>query len=53
MAISEGLNQHRLKEILLNIYVQGMEKENIQLEEVIEEIRRELIQDPISLVKEE
>lgn len=51
MAISEGLNQKRLKEILIN--VKAMETEQIQLEEVIEQIRTQLINESVSLVKEE
>lgn len=43
MAISEHLNQDRLKEILMNIYVSGTEKENIYVKEVIEEIKKQLL----------
>lgn len=45
MVISERLNEHKLKEILLNIYVKEMQTENIGLEEVIEEIKKQLLTD--------
>ncbi|MGG1399959.1 hypothetical protein ABE288_19385 [Bacillus salipaludis] len=43
MAISEQLNQHKLKEILMNIYVSGIEKENIHVQDLIEEIKKQLL----------
>ncbi|TWD98917.1 hypothetical protein FB550_108172 [Neobacillus bataviensis] len=43
MAISENLNQQKLKEILTNIYVSGMEKENIHVSDLIEEIKKQLL----------
>jgi hypothetical protein len=49
MAISEDLTLQRLKEILTN--VKAMETEHIRLEEVIEEIRTQLINDSVSLGK--
>ncbi|MEH7076828.1 hypothetical protein [Neobacillus drentensis] len=45
MAISESLNQHKLKEILINTYVSGMETKNIQVEDLIEEIKKQLLAD--------
>jgi hypothetical protein len=45
MAISERINQHKLKEILINIYVRGMETEDIHVTELIEEIKKQLLAD--------
>ncbi|MEH7380036.1 hypothetical protein V7138_06095 [Bacillus sp. JJ1533] len=49
MEISERLNQQRMKEILLNIYIKGTEAESIQVEELIEEIVVQILDDEISL----
>ncbi|MGQ4665875.1 hypothetical protein ACUIJN_08505 [Metabacillus halosaccharovorans] len=49
MVISEILNQHRLKEILMNIYVKGIETEDINVKELIEEIVSQILDDSISV----
>ncbi|WHY90999.1 hypothetical protein QNK12_25710 [Neobacillus cucumis] len=43
MTISEQLNQHKLKEILMNIYVSGKENDNINVKDLIEEIKKQLL----------
>jgi hypothetical protein len=48
MVISERLNQHRLKEILINIYARGMETENVHVKDLIEEIIKQMLDDSIS-----
>lgn len=45
MAISERLNQDKLKEILMNIYLRGMETENIHVKDLIDEIKKQLLAD--------
>jgi hypothetical protein len=45
MAIPEGLNQHKLKEILISTYTSGMEAENIQVKDIIDEIKKQLLAD--------
>jgi hypothetical protein len=37
--ISEYLTQQKLQEILMEIYVKGIETENIQVKDLIEEIK--------------
>ena len=49
MVISDQLNQQRLKEILMNIYVKGRESENIHVRELIEEIIEQILDDSISM----
>ncbi len=53
MVISEQLNQNRLKEILMNTYVKGMETENIHVTELIEEIIKQILDDTISVGSKE
>jgi hypothetical protein len=45
MAISEYLTQQRLKEIMRNIYVKGIETDTIQVKELIEEIKKQVLAD--------
>jgi hypothetical protein len=45
MAIHDSLNQHKLKEILISIYTSGMEAENIQVKDIIDEIKKQLLAD--------
>jgi hypothetical protein len=45
MAISEHLTQQKLKEIMNNIYVKGIETETIQVKELIEEIKNQVLAD--------
>ncbi|MGG7620216.1 hypothetical protein [Bacillus coreaensis] len=45
MAISEQLTQQKLQAIMMNIYVKGTEAENIQLKDVIEEIKNQVLAD--------
>lgn len=45
MAISEHLTQQKLKEIMKNIYIKGIETENIQVIELIEEIKKQVLAD--------
>lgn len=53
MVISERLNEHRLKEILMKIYVKGVETENMHVNELIEEIIEQILDDSSSLRSEE
>jgi hypothetical protein len=43
MAISECLNQEKLKEILMNIYARGMETEDIHVNDVVDEIKKQIL----------
>ncbi|MCM3724922.1 hypothetical protein M3226_04315 [Neobacillus cucumis] len=43
MAISENLNEQKLKEILTDIYISGMEQENMHVSDLIEEIKKQLL----------
>jgi hypothetical protein len=45
MAISEYLNQHKLQTIMIDIYVKAIETENIQVKEIIEEIKKQVLAD--------
>lgn len=45
MAISEHLTQQKFKEIMKNIYVKGIETENIQVKDLIEEIIKQVLAD--------
>ncbi|MBY0145887.1 hypothetical protein [Neobacillus niacini] len=45
MAISEHLTQQRLKEIMKSIYAKGIETETIQVKELIEEIKKQVLAD--------
>jgi hypothetical protein len=45
MAISEHLTQQKLKEIMNNIYVKGIKTETIQVKELIEEIKKQVLAD--------
>ncbi len=45
MAISEHLTQQKLKEILMNIYVKGIETEDIQVKDLIEDIKKQVLAD--------
>lgn len=49
MVISEQLNQYKLKEILMYIYMKDMETENIHVTELIEEIIKQILDDTISV----
>ncbi len=42
MDISERLNEHKLKELLINIYVRGMETENIHVKDLIADIIQQM-----------
>jgi hypothetical protein len=48
MVISERLNQQKLKEILINIYVRGLETDNIHVKDFIGEIIKQLLEDSTS-----
>jgi hypothetical protein len=43
MAISEHLTQQKLQAIMMNIYVKGIETENIQVKDLIEEIKKQVL----------
>ena len=45
MAILEHLTQQKLKEILMNIYVKGLETEDIQVKDLIEDIKKQVLAD--------
>ncbi|MEH7298970.1 hypothetical protein [Neobacillus drentensis] len=45
MAISEHITQQKLQAILKNIYVKGIETENLQVNDFIEEIKKQLLAD--------
>jgi IS1 family transposase len=49
MAISERINQHKLKEILMNIYARRIETENSQVKDLIEEIKKQVLADSKSI----
>jgi hypothetical protein len=45
MSISEHLTQHKLQTIMMDIYIKGIEKENILVKEIIEEIKKQVLAD--------
>lgn len=45
MSISDHLTEQKLQAILSNIYVMGIETENIQVNDFIEEIKKQLLAD--------
>ncbi|WP_413307802.1 hypothetical protein AA0X95_08405 [Bacillus sp. 1P10SD] len=43
MALTIQLTQHKLKEILIQIYTKGMETKNIHVEDLVEDIKRQVL----------
>ncbi|NWQ39177.1 hypothetical protein MLOOGBEN_00515 [Bacillus sp. EB106-08-02-XG196] len=45
MDISEHLTQQKLQEIMMNIYIKSIEAENVQVKDLIEEIKKQVLAD--------
>ncbi|MCM3115095.1 hypothetical protein M3610_07315 [Neobacillus sp. MER 74] len=43
MNLSEKITQSELQEILVYAYIKGMENKNLKIEEMVEDIKRQLL----------
>lgn len=45
MGVSEYFTQQKLQKILMNTYAKGAETENIQLKDIIEDIKKQVLEE--------